>query len=159
MNSCARNNRPGLGLSLCVGDKQAYKEAKKLREKYRIEMIRKLQNLEEKGPKKMSYIQYFYEEKKERKGELAGLGMLYLFDQSKPTFALSKVNERVDLSARATKEMVKKGLDLGHLCRIVAKQHGGNGGGHNIAAGATVFQEDIDDFLRAMDKKVGEILG
>ena len=157
LNSCARNDRPGLGLSLCLGDDSALSEAEDIRDRYRQEMVEKLKELEDKVEKK-DHIQYFYEEKKTRKGELAGLGMLYFLDQDKPVLGLSELEENVDVSARANQKMVKEGLDLGKLCNRFAKEVGGEGGGHDIAAGATVEKGKIEEFLKAMDKEVGRVL-
>lgn len=158
LNSCARNDRPGLGLSLCLGDNKAFYEAKEIRDRYRKQMIENLKTLEERIEKKEN-IQYFYEEKKTRKGELAGLGMLYLLEQDMPVLGLTELDEDVDISARATKNMVEQGLDMGELCDRLAERLGGDGGGHDIAAGATVEKDKIDAFLKAMDEEVGKLLG
>lgn len=157
LNSCARNERSGLGLSLCLGDDSAFREAKKIRDRYRTQMIEKLKELDEKIEKKEN-IQYFYEEKKTRKGELAGLGMLYLLEQERPVLGLSELKDTVDISARATKEMIDEGLDLGQLCADIAERVGGEGGGHDIAAGATIEKGKIDDFLKMMNEQIGERL-
>ncbi len=158
LNACSRVSRPGLALSFCLGDSGAREVAEGLREDYRQNMVQRMMEFEKEGPVKLENIQYFYESQKARKGELAGLGMLYLFDRSKPAFGLSKVNGRVDASVRGTKELVERGLDLGKLCREISAEFGGSGGGHNIASGATVDEEHIDDFLKRMDEDVGKLL-
>jgi len=157
LNSCARNDRPGLGLSLCLGDESAFKKAERIRDRYRKEMVDKLKNLDNKIEKKEN-LQYFYEDKKTMKGELAGIGMLYFLDQSRPVFGLSEVEDEVDISARASKKMVENGLDLGELCSELAEAADGQGGGHDIAAGATISKEKIDGFLETMDKEIGKRL-
>ncbi len=158
MNACARISRPGLALSFCLGDTGALDDALELREDYRNEMVKRLQELEKEGPEVMKNIQYFYESQKTRKGELAGLGMMYLFHQDKPSLGICNVDRRVDISARGTISMVEKGLDLGSLCRTISGKLGGSGGGHDIAAGATVDRTKIDDFLKQMNQEVGKIL-
>ncbi len=158
LNSCARTNQAGLGLSICLGDKSSIKKGKEIRKEYREKMIKRLNQLEDEGIEKKDHIQYFFEEKKERKGELAGLGMLYLLDQRYPTFGMTEVDGDIDLSARGTKDMVNRGLDLGSLCRKIAGNHEGSGGGHDIAAGATIPKDNLDQFLDEMDKEVGKIL-
>ncbi len=158
LNSAARTKKAGLGMSLCLGDKQALEKTQVIRSEYRSEMIQKLHSLEDDGPKQKENIQYFFEEKKERKGELAGLSMLYIFDQSKPTLGMCELEDRIDISARATRKLVKCGLDLGKLCRDVAKRHEGRGGGHDIAAGATVPKKNKDSFIEDFDKEVGKAL-
>lgn len=157
LNSCARNDRTGLGLLLCLGDEDAMKEAKEIRREYRVEMISKLNKLR-KNIEELDHIQYFYEEKRTRKGELAGLGMQYILKGDKPVLGLAEDEERIDISARATQDMIKNGLDLGELFYKLAKRFGSSGGGHDIAAGATVPKEDIDEFLDSMDEEVGAIL-
>jgi len=51
---------------------------------------------------------------------------------------LSKVGESVKISARAPRVLVDKGLNLAYIMSQIAKKLSGKGGGHNIAAGATV---------------------
>ncbi len=158
LNACSRVSKPGLALSFCLGDRGAKDIAEGLREDYRQNMVQRIIEFEKEGPISLNNIQYFYERQKARKGELAGLGMLYLFDRSKPAFGLSKVDGRVDISARGTKDLVERGLDLGELCRKVSKEFDGSGGGHDIASGATVDEEKIDLFLKRMDEEVGDML-
>jgi len=43
---------------------------------------------------------------------------------------------------------VEAGLNLGKILSECCAQVGGAGGGHNIAAGASIPEEKIDDFLR-----------
>ncbi len=157
LNSCARNDRPGLGLSVCLGDEKAYEEAKDIRDRHRKRMVEKLKTLEGKIEKRKN-IQYFYEEKKTMKGELAGLGMLYILDQNMPVLGLTELDERIDISARSTKNMVDRGLDMGKLCERLAEKFGGDGGGHDIAAGATIEKDKVEAFLKMIDEEVGKVL-
>jgi len=157
LNSCARKNRPGLGLSFCLGDEEGFEESKEIRNRHRKEMIDKLKRLEEKVERRDN-IQYFYEEKKTMKGELAGLGILYLLKQDKPVLGITELDDDVDISARATKRLVERGLDMGELCDRLAEKFGGSGGGHDIAAGATIEKRNIESFLKRMDIEVGKAL-
>jgi len=158
LNSCARNDRPGLGLSVCLGDDRALEEAREIRDQHRKKMVGKLKTLEDQI-EKMENIQYFYEEKKTMKGELAGLGMLYILDQEMPVLGLVELDDKVDVSARATKNMVDQGLDMGELCDKLARKFGGGGGGHDIAAGATIEKHNVESFLKTMDDEVGKVFG
>jgi nanoRNase/pAp phosphatase (c-di-AMP/oligoRNAs hydrolase) len=49
-------------------------------------------------------------------------------------------------------------LDLGEILRIAAERHSGMGGGHNIAAGGQVPVENLEPFLKSVDKLVKEQL-
>ncbi len=158
LNSCARVSKPGLALSFCLGDDKALEQARELRKDYRWSMVRRLQELEDQGIKSLSNIQFFYEDKKTRKGELAGLGMLYFLEQSKPTFGITLLKDRADISCRGTRDLVERGLDLGSMCREICEKLGGSGGGHDIAAGATVPKDQIEEFLELADAAVGQML-
>ena len=91
-------------------------------------------------------------------GAFAGLGMLYLFDRYMPVVALSKKEEKVHISSRGTQELVDKGLNLSEAMREAAQVVGGTGGGHPVAAGATIPAGRENEFLGAVDEIVGRQL-
>ena len=68
-------------------------------------------------------------------------------DKSRPLFAFAHSDEGVKVSARATKTLVSRGLDLSVVMRKAAETMGGAGGGHNIAAGATIPYNREEEFL------------
>lgn len=59
-----------------------------------------------------------------------------------------------DLSIRSRGE-----VDVNHILRSVAPRFGGSGGGHPLAAGARIPEDSLNAFLRAFDKKLGEVYG
>ena len=65
---------------------------------------------------------------------------------------------KVKASSRGTQELVSRGMDLSVAIRRAAERVGGIGGGHNIAAGATIPADRKDEFLDALDGIVGEQL-
>ena len=154
INACGRMDKLSLGLALCLGDENAKIKAQKLREEYRKEVVSGVMKLKN-SVKKMENIQYFYVDKPSFGGAYAGICMQYLFDQNKPTIALTKLEKEIKISSRGTKYLVSKGLDLALALRISAKECGGDGGGHKIASGATIPIENEEKFL----KKLNEIIG
>jgi RecJ-like exonuclease len=54
----------------------------------------------------------------------------------------------IKLSTRGTKKLVEAGLNLGKILSESCAAVGGVGGGHNIAAGATIPADRLDDFLK-----------
>jgi RecJ-like exonuclease len=60
---------------------------------------------------------------------------------------------------RGTRELVARGLDLAAVMREAAKAVGGEGGGHHVAAGATIPPGREDEFLVIVDRMVAEQLG
>ncbi|MDI6916347.1 MAG: DHH family phosphoesterase [Thermoplasmatales archaeon] len=154
LNACGRTDNEGLGLEICL-NKNMFREGLKVKEGYEKEVKKYASNLNDEV-KTMNHIQYFYSEKPNLSGTLAGIGMAYLFDQEKPTLALSKVNSLLRVSSRGTGYLVDKGLDLAKALKTSAESLGGHGGGHSIAAGATISKDKDEEFLNIVDSVVGE---
>ncbi len=155
INSCGRMDNTGTGLALCLGDEKALHKAKELRKAYKDELRRDLLRLESEGAHDMKNIQFFYAENPSLAGANAGLGMMYLFDQEKPTLALSVLEKETRISSRGTRYLTSKGLDLAYACRLAAKEVGGRGGGHPVASGATIPKGKEEAFLSRLDEIVG----
>lgn len=155
-NSCSRQGEQSLGLALALGDKEAMEKAAKHEAVHRDFIIQKLRELEAELPKAMKHIQHFKATEVNYAGVLAGLGVLYFFDSTKPTFGLAEKDGMLHVSARAPRSLLKAGLNLGTACNQAATKFGGAGGGHDIAAGATLPLESEAKFLKEMDRIVGE---
>jgi single-stranded-DNA-specific exonuclease len=66
--------------------------------------------------------------------------------------------EKVKISSRATKEVVEAGLNLGDIIGEICEELEGEGGGHNIAAGAKIPQENKQDFIEQLNSVISEEL-
>jgi RecJ-like exonuclease len=155
LNACGRMNHEGLGIALCMGDSSALERAGELRRDYNNRIMERLLSIESEGVKHMDHIQYFTAPDPSLAGAQCGLAMQYILDQSKPTFALSKVRGSVKVSSRGTKYLVSKGLDLSAALKKAAEKFGGIGGGHAVASGATISEGKEEEFLKALDDLVG----
>jgi RecJ-like exonuclease len=158
INSCGRMNQIGVGVAMCLGDAKALEIAIELRKKYKKKIRDGLKRLEKEGLSELQNIQYFNESVPEFAGTFAGIGMMYFFNQSKPVLTLTKTDKDIRISGRGTKRLVDSGLDMAIVLSKVASELGGTGGGHNVAAGATIPLENEDKFLEMVDKLVGEQL-
>ena len=156
LNACGRSNNEGMGLALTLGDKEAMEGARKLRAEYVDEVLAGLERIARDGVTRKENIQYFINESLGLSGILSGVTMQYLGDRDKPTIALSKADEGIKISSRGTFELLEKGVDLAVAMREGATSVGGFGGGHRIAAGATVPDGRQDDFLNELDRIIGE---
>ena len=156
LNACGRVDRMTTGVAVCLGEKKAMRKAARIREKYRTTLRNGLLYLESRGIRKLRHIQYFMNNDPSSSGAFAGLGMLYLFDRFRPVVALSKKEEKVHISSRGTRELVDKGLNLSEAMRKAAEAVGGTGGGHPVAAGATIPVGKENEFLGAVDEIVGQ---
>ena len=158
VNSCDRLGQEGLGMAVCLGDGEALRKAEKLLADYTAKVLGILAGLESKGLFAKKHIQFFYADDASLAGSIAGTGMLFFFDQSKPTLGLSVLDGVTKVSARATRALVAAGVDLAVALRDAATEVDGNGGGHNIASGATVPKGKEDKFLTLVDEGVGRQL-
>jgi RecJ-like exonuclease len=63
---------------------------------------------------------------------------------------------KIKISSRARKEVVEDGFNLGELIGEICEEVNGEGGGHNIAAGAKIPREQKDKFVQSLEEKVAE---
>ena len=155
LNACGRMDHEGLGIALCVGDKEALEHAGELRREYDRKIMEQLLSIESDGASSTGHIQYFHAPDAAFAGAQAGIAMQYILDQSKPTLAMSKSKGKIKVSSRGTKYLVSKGLDLSSALKKSAEKLGGSGGGHAVAAGATIPIDKEEEFLKSVDEIVG----
>jgi RecJ-like exonuclease len=156
LNACGRSNHEGVGLALALGDEEAMKHARALRQEYVDEAQASLLRVIGKGITKGENIQYFLNENLGLSGILSGVTMQYFGDRDKPTLALADTGNEIKVSSRGTFELLDQGVDLAAALRESAQKVGGVGGGHRIASGATVPRGREQEFLDLVDKMVGE---
>lgn len=154
LNACARRDEASIGVSLCLRDEKARDRAMELQEIYREEIRYELRALEKEGGKEMSSFRYFHTKKPSLTGTLAGLALSYLpnFPQDKPVIGISIVNGKAEISARGTESLVENGIDLSNALEKASRTVGGEGGGHPIAAGASIPAEKEKEFLEELDR-------
>lgn len=87
------------------------------------------------------------------------IAILFLFPAGKAVLAYTRVEDQVKFSGRGTDRLIEQGLDLAGAFRTVASSMGGEGGGHKVAAGATVAVGQEQDFIAAVDTIIAEQLG
>tara|TARA_A100001037_G_scaffold306608_1_gene353251 strand:- start:15994 stop:17454 length:1461 start_codon:yes stop_codon:yes gene_type:complete len=144
LNATARYGRPDVGLSICLGNRnKSLTRAKNLLAVHRKNLAEGIGLLNREGVVMEENFQWFHAQDKIRDtivGIVAGmvLGMDGT-DPNKPIFAFAKTEEGdLKVSSRGTPILVKNGLNLSEVMRISAEHVGGEGGGHDIAAGATI---------------------
>ena len=75
-----------------------------------------------------------------------------------PIIAFAKADDGVKVSARADRSLGERGLDLSIIMNRAAEIVGGYGGGHNVAAGATIPVDKEDQFLDIVEDMVASQL-
>ena len=158
MNACGRMDHPGIGLAACLGDQQALKEATALRSDYVRDLLDHVRKIEEGAFEARANIQVIRPAKSSLAGAVCGVSMAYLLDQNKPTIAITQSDGSSKISSRGTRKLVERGLDLSGSLRSAAAAVGGIGGGHAVAAGATVPTDREAEFLKILDDMTGKQL-
>lgn len=155
VNSCDRLEQMGLGMAVCLGDREALAKAESLLDQYTNRVLEHLRKLETEGLFTKKHVQFFYCEEPSLAGSVAGAGMQFYFDQAKPVLGLSVMDRQTKVSARGTRSQIAGGVDLAVACREAAEALGGDGGGHNIASGATIPKGKEEKFIALVDDTVG----
>jgi len=155
LNACGRNRSPELGVRVCMGEEEALKEGRVLlaehRRNLRTGLDFALKNWVDLG----KFV--FVDGRGVIDDGIIGVvaGMVYGPRKGRPIIAIATDEEgKIKISARANKALVAAGLNLGAALRASAGAVGGVGGGHNIAAGASIPQGKLDGFLREFAKNV-----
>lgn len=66
---------------------------------------------------------------------------------------------KVKVSTRATKDAVENGLNLGDVVSDICEEVDGEGGGHNIAAGAKIPESEKQRFVESLESAVSSRTG
>lgn len=158
LNACGRYGEGEIGMQICKGDRgDALEAGLRLLQNHRGNLADAICLVKGLGVVRGRNVQYFHG-KDEILDSIVGIvaGMV-LGSGEIPSdlpiiaFAQSEDN-KIKVSARGTRDMVKKGLDLAEAVKLASKKVGGIGGGHNIAAGATIDAGKEIEFIEEIDK-------
>ena len=166
LNSTGRLDRPSLGIAICMGDRAtALEEANKVLEEYRKSISTYLGWVMEK-PERMKefeniYVVYgetFINEK--IIGTISSILVSGLEHPEKPLIAYANIEKEnaAKFSARTTDMALSKGVNLGNVMHVASEKYGGKGGGHNVAAGAQVPIDQVENFINTVNDLVGKQL-
>ncbi len=155
VNACARMDRQGLAFLYLSGDMSVRDEIMDTFKKYRNNLVNEVY-MAINNRMEMKNIVYFYLETDSMAGAVSGILSSYVFDKKKPVLALHVKNSDVRVSARTTRYMVSRGINLGTVMKNCSEAVGGFGGGHNIAAGANIPQTNTKHFLQCVDESIGK---
>jgi single-stranded-DNA-specific exonuclease len=165
LNATARYDRADVGLAVCLGDRGAPLErARRLLENHRRNLSEGLERVRSGGVRRADHVQWFDAGDEIREtivGIVAGMALgVDGVDPDRPIVAFARKNdEETKVSARGTARLVGRGLDLSAVMRRASRAVGGDGGGHDVAAGATIPAGAKESFVAEADAVVAEQLG
>ncbi|MFH0884257.1 MAG: DHH family phosphoesterase [Candidatus Micrarchaeota archaeon] len=148
LNACGRHSQPEIGVRVCLGDIGAQEEARKLLALHR-------RSLREGIGFASTHVQdfgafYFLDGRGLIDEGIVGVvcGMALQQSWTKPIIgAAYGENDTVKISGRSPKALIEKGLNLGEMMKAACLDAGGIGGGHKVAAGASIPKDRINEFL------------
>ncbi|NHX39477.1 MULTISPECIES: DHH family phosphoesterase [Haloarcula] len=164
LNATARYERADVGLAVCLGERDAPLErARTLLSNHRRNLSEGLTLVKERGVTPAGTVQWFDAGDAIREtivGIVAGMALgTDGVDSDKPIIAFASTDEdETKVSSRATGPLVGRGVDLSVVMRDAAQSVGGDGGGHDIAAGATIPAGEESAFIEAADEIISDQL-
>lgn len=169
LNACGRYGRAEVGLRILKGDRvDAVNEALDLLSGHRKTLVDAILAVQERGVYRRRHLQYF--DAGDAVNEtIVGIvaGMLLSsgrYPRDMPMFGFASAVPLFDgepggmlkVSARTSREMVARGIDLAEVVKVSAERVGGFGGGHNIAAGGAIPADRLEEFLDIADALISK---
>lgn len=163
VNACGRYDQPDVGYRVCRGDRDEYlAEALRLLRGHREYLVDSMDAIAEAGISQMDAIQYFHAADKIRDTVVGIAASMALSrdgsSKDLPIIAFAQAEDGIKVSARTTRELVARGLDLARIMQEASRAVGGQGGGHHAAAGATIPPGTEQAFLEIANRMVRERL-
>lgn len=164
VNACGRYDEPEVGYRVCRGDRDEYlAQALRLLRGHREHLAESAQAIAEAGINQLDAIQYFHAADRIRDTVVGIAASMALSREGAakdlPIIAFAQAEDGIKVSARTTRELVARGLDLAAVMQAASQAVGGSGGGHHGAAGATIPPGTEQKFLEIANRVVREQLG
>ena len=156
LNACGKQKIYGLALALCLKNRGIVEGAVTLTKEHEKKLTLDIRENVEKI-RKGENIWYVITVDTLSTGSLASTVVRYLHPEL-PFICVNESEGVLMVSARGTRELVSKGLDLAFALRQAASAVGGKGGGHSVASGASIPLESAEEFLSIADRIIGEQL-
>ena len=153
-----------MGLAVCLGYRdEALDEARRLLRTHRRNLSEGLEWVKTAGVEHAEHVQWFDAGTRIREtivGIIAGMALgSEGVRRDQPIIAFAEENaQELKVSARGSGFLVRDGLDLSVVMAEASAAVDGGGGGHDVAAGATIPQGRRDEFLEHADRIVGDQL-
>ena len=163
VNACGRYDQPEVAYRVCRGDRdEALAQALRLLRGHREYLMDSMEAIAEAGINELDAIQYFHAADKIRDTVVGIAASMALqrngTSKDLPIIAFATAEDGIKVSARTTRDLVARGLDLAAIMQEASKAVGGYGGGHHAAAGATIPPGTEQRFLEIANRMVREQL-
>jgi RecJ-like exonuclease len=160
VNACGRNGRHELGMEVIKGNRfEIANELDGLVQDHRRYLAQSLTNIQESNNVEiLENIQYFDGDgiKQSVVGTIAGM-LLNSYDWQKPIIGYTHMDSDepgYKVSLRCSKLLGYEGIHFGNIVRDISEKCGGSGGGHSVACGAYIPEDNMDKFINLLNNSV-----
>jgi len=165
LNACGRMNQAGLGIGLGVGDRgESYRAALEVYSQYKATLSKYMNwvatspNATDKG-RHVVVINGKGVIDETMTGAVSSLvSSSNLFGDKVTVVTTITSSHEAKISTRATEPLIAKGVNLGQILQTLSAKHGGIGGGHAIAAGATVPDSKLEPLLSDLKASIDGLM-
>lgn len=158
INGSARYEMPEPVVAVLLGERgRAYDTALDNYLNHKRNIVQAIQLVAQLGVREGTHLQWFHAESLIRHtivGSVAGV-VQSRYDATRPLIAFAYESDDptfVKVSGRGTRALVHRGLDLSRVMHEAAGAVGGAGGGHDVAAGATIPAGEEARFLAEAER-------
>ncbi len=160
INACGRNGRHELGMEVIKGNRDniagELETLVKDHKRYLAQNLSRIQ--EDNNVEILENIQYFNGEgiRPSVVGTIAGM-LLSNYDWQKPIVGYTPIDSDepgYKVSLRCSRLLGYEGVHFGNIVRDISEKCGGSGGGHSVACGAYIPEDNMDHFLQLLNNSV-----
>ncbi len=164
LNACGKTGNEWLGIAIAMGCRGGMlEEAQKILEEYRRKMAEAMEYaMKEESRQELKHVLVIdggnIIDDRLVSSVASMLASTGIQGEDKILLALAQSEDAIKISARASKNLINKGLNLGKVLAKAAQLVGGRGGGHDVAAGANIPKTKKALFLLEIDRILEEEL-
>lgn len=159
LDAATREGEPGLALSFVLGDETVRTDLERILSTFHAKIRSGVRAAVSQAPRELAHARVFPVEEAPYLGTLCGLAADSIFSNDKATVTYAASGDRTIVSSRANPTLLAAGVDLGRALAKAAASVDGVGGGHAIAAGATVPARAFELFLTRLDEELANQRG
>ncbi len=159
LNAAGKNGAPEIGIEITKNNKKVYTDLMSLLRSHRKKIARSLDRIESEIKTTSNNVFQYFDATDKASRDIVGTiaGMLLGTKDSdpyKPMIGYVDSGDETKISARGSKLLQLKGVNLADAIEKIADEVGGEGGGHAPACGATIPTENLDKFLNLYEREL-----
>lgn len=159
LNACGRNDRAEIGIGVCIDPGKNYPDAKALLSYHRKLIAAGIDEILDVGTEKFGkHLSVFWSEqiKPTIIGIIIGMGVGAGLVDGRIIVGAVPDDGKIKISLRMPSKLLRMGVNLGLAASQASEKAGGQGGGHDVAAGCEVPEHKFSLFLAYLDQALAQ---